>query len=52
MYGPDKIDVVEVTEITSQSSVATVIAELKDKELLHYMFGTDNTYSALPERWF
>ena len=31
MCGSDKVDVVTVTEITSKSSIATVIAEKKDK---------------------
>ena len=49
VYGPDKIDVVKITEIKSQSSVATVIAELK-KDWLHYMFGPDNTCSAISRK--
>ena len=50
MYDPDKIDVVIVTEIKSQSSVATVIAELKDKS--DYTIGLVPTIHALlcPER--
>ena len=32
MYGPDKTDVVIVTELKSQSSVATVIAVFKRKK--------------------
>ena len=46
VYGPDKKDVVVVTDITSQTTVAILIAELKYKELLHYRFGPDNTRSA------
>ena len=47
VYGPGKIDVVIVTKITSQNSVATVVAELKEKEWLHNIFGSDNTCSAM-----
>ena len=45
---PDKIDVVIVTEITPQSSVVSVKAELKRKEGL-----VQKTHALLcPKRWF